>query len=244
MSQENDFCAFVFDLDGTLIDSLRVSDKIEEALFARYNIEKTPELMEELKDESLRILTGENQKNLGLKLMWSIFKILGLRFTQRLRALLIAGKIYKEEIEKVPLFPRTRDVFEVLDNKSISYTIATTSSAEEVDQRLSRFPKFYKKFDGLVVSRSSVDNLKPAPDQIKLAAKIMDKPLSKCVMVGDMESDILMGKKVGATTIGVCTGFLDKERFSEVNPDFILDSVADIPAKINDIIEKVNSTEN
>ncbi|MGV9205386.1 MAG: hypothetical protein ACOC44_15355, partial [Promethearchaeia archaeon] len=71
MSQSNHRCGFVFDLDGTIIDSLRISDKIEEALFERYEIEKTPELMEELKDVSIEILTGENRKNLGIKLMWA-----------------------------------------------------------------------------------------------------------------------------------------------------------------------------
>jgi phosphoglycolate phosphatase-like HAD superfamily hydrolase len=174
--------------------------------------------------------------------MWAIFKILGLRFTQRLRALLISSKIYKEEIKKVPLFPGTKEIFDFLDNRSIPYTIATTSSADEVDQRLSRFPEFYKRFEGLIVSRSSVENLKPAPDQIKLAAKIMNKKPSECVIVGDMEADIKMGKKVGATTIGVCTGFLDEEDFFKINPDFIFDSIVEIPDNLEKILKKTNST--
>ncbi|MGV9171411.1 MAG: HAD family hydrolase [Promethearchaeia archaeon] len=241
MSQSNHRCGFVFDLDGTIIDSLRISDKIEEALFERYEIEKTPELMEELKDVSIEILTGENRKNLGIKLMWAIFKKLGLRFTQKIGALIISSKIYKEEIKKVPLFPGTKEVFKVLEEEEIPFTIATTSSAEEVDDRLSRFPAFYGKFQGKIISRSSVDNLKPAPDQIKLAAELMDISPTRCIMIGDMASDIEMGKKVGATTIGVCTGFLDSKRFSEINPDFIFSSIAEIPDNLDKILEKVNS---
>jgi phosphoglycolate phosphatase-like HAD superfamily hydrolase len=68
----------------------------------------------------------------------------------------------------------------------------------------------------------------------------MNVPLSRCVMVGDMHTDINMGKSVGSVTIGVLTGIFTKEKLLELNPDFIIDSVADIPEIIDEILELVD----
>ena len=48
-----------------------------------------------------------------------------------------------------------------------------------------------------------------------------------------------MGKNVGAITIGVLTGLFSREKFLEINPDFIFDSIAEIPENIEQIKEKV-----
>jgi len=49
-----------------------------------------------------------------------------------------------------------------------------------------------------------------------------------------------MGKAVGAITIGVLTGIFTKEKLLELNPDFILDSVADIPQVIEEIKQLID----
>jgi phosphoglycolate phosphatase-like HAD superfamily hydrolase len=60
-------------------------------------------------------------------------------------------------------------------------------------------------------------------------------------MVGDMHSDILMGKAVGALTIGVTTGLFSRQMLIEIDPDFIFDSVADISDNIKKIKEKIKN---
>jgi pyrophosphatase PpaX len=152
----------------------------------------------------------------------------------------MAASIFKEEKKKIKLFDGVEKVFDILDENGFNYAIATTSSMKEVDERLSKFPDFYKKLSGKIISRSSVENLKPHPESMELAASMMNMPLNRCVMVGDMHTDINMGKAVGAITIGVLTGIFTKEKFLELNPDFILDSVANIPEIIEEIKQLID----
>ncbi len=231
---------FVFDMDGTLINSTEMGDAIGREIYEEFNIQPTEQMEREIEELVFEIMQGENRKNLEAKVMWEIFKVVGLNFTQRIKALRMAARIFKEEKKKIKLFDGVEKVFDLLDENDFSYAIATTSSMKEVEERLSKFPDFYKKLNGKIISRSSVENMKPHPESMELAANMMNMPLNRCVIVGDMHTDINMGKAVGAITIGVLTGIFTKEKLLELNPDFILDSVADIPQVIEEIKQLID----
>lgn len=231
---------FVFDMDGTLINSTEMGDAIGREIYKEFNIQPTEQMEKEIEELVFQIMQGENRKNLEAKIMWEIFKIVGLNFTQRVKALKIAASVFKEEKKKIKIFDGVEEVFDLLDDNGFSYAIATTSSMKEVDERLSKFPDFYKKLSGKIISRSSVENMKPHPESMELAASMMNMPLNRCVMVGDMHTDINMGKAVGAVTIGVLTGIFTREKLLELEPDFILESVADIPQVIEEIKQLID----
>ena len=48
------------------------------------------------------------------------------------------------------------------------------------------------------------------------------------VLIGDTGEDILAGKELGTKTIGVASGSLSKNILLEYNPDFVVDSIAEI----------------
>lgn len=240
MSEKDLIIGFVFDLDGTLINSTDIRKKIEKELFRRFNIKTSDKLEEEIEDLIYKIMDNTQRKNLGIRVMWAIFKKLGLSFRNRLKALIMASKIFKEEIENIKLFDGTLEMFEFLDIKSSPYTIATTSSKKEVDDRLKeKYPQLYLKLNGRIITRDDVKHLKPSPDQIELASNIMKLSFNRMAMVGDMHTDIIMGKTVGAITIGVLTGIFSKEKILRYEPDFIINSVADIPTIYEKIKEKI-----
>ncbi len=234
---------FVFDLDGTLINSTDIGNIIKKELYKEFNIQTDENMEKEIEDLTYEIIAGENHKKLGTKLMWAIFKKLGLSFGQRLKALMIANRIFKEEIPKVKLFKGSEELIDFFDeNQNIyDYAIITTSSAKEVDDRLKKFPNFYKKFDGKIISRDSVKNLKPHPESINKVSKILGIPFNHIVLCGDMHTDILLGKNVNAITIGVLTGIFSRQKLLELEPDFIFDSIADILDNIEKIKDKVNN---
>ena len=236
---------FIFDLDGTLINTTEIGKIIEKEILLYFNIELDKKLKEKIDNHVFEILQQENRKRLGRKILVAIFKILGLSFKQRIKALTISSRVFKEEIQKIKLYDGVKELFEFLDDNDYSYAIATTSSSKEVDDRLKRFPDFYHKFTNRIVSRSDVKNLKPHSESIEKAANLMGSiSLSKCVMVGDMDNDINLGKGVGAITIGVLTGIFSKEMLHKLKPDFIIDSVAQIPNIIENIKEKFKETPN
>jgi len=232
---------FVFDMDGTLINSTEIGNIIKREIYKEFNIQTDEKMEQEIEEITYKIMHGENHKNLGAKLMWAIFKKLGLSFRQRIKALKIAQRIFKEEIPNIKLFDGTQELIEFLDENSFDYAIATTSSSKEVDNRLKKFPKFYKKFEGKIISRDDVKHLKPHPESIQKISKLLGISFNKIVMVGDMHTDINMGKAVGAVTIGVLTGIFSHQKLLDLNPDFVFDSIAGIPKNIEQIKEKINS---
>jgi len=230
---------FVFDLDGTLINSTDIGKIVEKEVYKEFNIQTDEKMEKEIEKLTYEIMHGENRKHLGTKLMWALFKKVGLSFFQRIKALRLANRIFRQEIPKIKLFEGTQELIQFLDQNSFNYAIATTSSTKEVDDRLKKFPEFYKKFEGKIISRDSVRKLKPHPESINKASEIMVLPLNQIVVCGDMHSDINMGKKVGAITIGVLTGIFSREKFLDINPDFIFESIAEIPKNIEKIKEKI-----
>ncbi|MEJ2248793.1 MAG: HAD-IA family hydrolase [Candidatus Lokiarchaeota archaeon] len=184
---------------------------------------------------------GENQKNLAMKVMWGIFKVIGLNFFQRINALLYTSKIFKSELENIKIYDGIEELFEFLESKRYPFIIATTSSQSEVDDRLSKFPRFFEKLKGKIISRSDVENLKPDPESLLKASEMMGLHPKRVVMVGDMHSDILMGKNTDSVTIAVLTGIFKKEDFEKYHPDLILYSAAQIPDNISKIRQLINS---
>lgn len=75
---------------------------------------------------------------------------------------------------------------------------------------------------------------KPSPLMIDAALERMGLEAGECLMIGDrLETDIRMGRESGTGSALVMTGVTTREMLatSDDKPDFVLDSVADIPDK-------------
>jgi len=73
---------------------------------------------------------------------------------------------------------------------------------------------------------------KPAAETARAALDRLDVPASECVVVGDrLDTDIEMGERNGMTTVLVRSGVTDDATLadSDVDPDYVLDSLADLP---------------
>lgn len=81
-----------------------------------------------------------------------------------------------------------------------------------------------------VVTAQTVTRIKPHPAPVRHAAKLMAFPAENCLMVGDTVVDIKSGRRAGAQTVGVLSGFGDERELTRAGADLILDSVADLPA--------------
>lgn len=72
---------------------------------------------------------------------------------------------------------------------------------------------------------------KPSPIILEVALAALDVPAAGAVMVGDrIETDIVMGRRLGVTTVLVLSGITRRgdPRIGEIAPDLVLDSVADL----------------
>ena len=80
-----------------------------------------------------------------------------------------------------------------------------------------------------MVTAQSVARIKPHPGPVQYAASQMNFAPENCLMVGDTVVDIKAGRRAGAQTVGVLSGFGDAGELSRAGADLILDSVADLP---------------
>jgi arabinose operon protein AraL len=72
---------------------------------------------------------------------------------------------------------------------------------------------------------------KPSPIMLEVALAALGVTAAECVMVGDrIETDIVMGKRLGLTTVLVLTGITraGDPRIAEVAPDLVLPSIVEL----------------
>ena len=79
------------------------------------------------------------------------------------------------------------------------------------------------------VTGQTAHRTKPHPAPVLWAAEKMGIPPENCLMIGDTTVDIKAGKRAGAQTVGVLSGFGEKEELVRAGADLILDSAADLP---------------
>lgn len=73
---------------------------------------------------------------------------------------------------------------------------------------------------------------KPSATTARLAADRIGVPSDECVLVGDrLDTDVAMGERTGMTTVLVRTGVSGDADLadSDVQPDYVRDSLADVP---------------
>jgi 4-nitrophenyl phosphatase len=71
---------------------------------------------------------------------------------------------------------------------------------------------------------------KPATHIVQMALDRIGLQAAECVIVGDMDTDMLAGERTGVTTVFVRSGAMKEEMLQElgITPDFVYDSVIDI----------------
>jgi phosphoglycolate phosphatase-like HAD superfamily hydrolase len=78
----------------------------------------------------------------------------------------------------------------------------------------------------VIVSREDTWRIKPHPDPILHAAKALDVPVERCLMVGDTTVDVLAARAAGARSVGVLSGFGVEKDLDRAGADMIVDSAA------------------
>ncbi|MHA1200561.1 MAG: HAD family hydrolase [Candidatus Heimdallarchaeaceae archaeon] len=118
-------------------------------------------------------------------------------------------------------------VLEKIRDSDAKIVIVTHDSTEPAAKQLvcAGLFDYFDQILGLDID--SPYHAKPAPDMLQYACKVLNADVSKSIVIGDDDRDMLMGKNAGAMAcIGVLTGKSNKEELK--NADVVLDSVADM----------------
>jgi HAD superfamily hydrolase (TIGR01549 family) len=187
--------AVVFDIDGTLVDSVDLHARAWQEAFARFG--------KEIPYERVRQQIGKG----GDQLMPVFLSEEELeRFGEELEK--YRGELFKREyMPRVKPFPEVRALFERIRRDGKRIALASSAKQEEVE--------VYKKIagiEGLVEEEASKDDAeksKPHPDIFEAAlARLGDPTPARVIVVGDTPYDAEAAGKADLRTIGfLCGGF-------------------------------------
>ncbi len=84
-------------------------------------------------------------------------------------------------------------------------------------------------FFEFILTREDVPAMKPAPDGILRAVALLNLPKDEVLYVGDSVYDIRAAKAAGVRIASVATGSYSASRLAAEAPDFLMNSIADLP---------------
>jgi HAD superfamily hydrolase (TIGR01549 family) len=211
--------AFLFDLDGTLIES---NDRWAAKLAAA--LEPITRLSNRVDADALAHAIVMNVE-IPTNYMVSALEHLGLEssffgLADRLRR--ARGLATRELSETVP---GTFDLLETLQGR---YKLAVVTTRARPEAYAFLAGGGLESFFPVVITRQDVLRLKPHPEPVRSAAGMLGVAPEACAMVGDTVADIRSARRAGAVAIGVLSGFGRRQELERAGADLILDYAADL----------------
>ena len=211
--------AIVMDMDGTI---------------TRFNLDFV-----EARRRVLRDVEQMNLRTLDMTEQMSTYLLL-----KRLKENIDADKFdgirkkfygYVQEMEvraaqDATLYPGALETLNLLRGWRLKIGIVTNNSRVGTELTLKRL-RLDNFFDA-VVTRDDCDEMKPDAGPVRKVLESLDIRPEDAILVGDSIIDIMAAKAAGLPSAGVPTGPFSGERLLQTEPDYLLNSVNDLPRLI------------
>lgn len=209
--------AYIFDLDGTLVDSLAsiancANSCLREIGLKEHNI------------DDYRYFVGDGQYELikriliasGDKELCHYDTLLSMYIDRFKDTCHIGCKAYKGMDETLKELKLRGIKLAVLSNKAHINTLKVIKEVYGTEL-----------FDVVMGQMDDVPR-KPAPDGVFNIMKALNVSAKECVYVGDTSTDMKTGKAAGLFTIGVTWGFRDRDELEMNKADKIIDDASEL----------------
>jgi len=203
--------AVIFDLDGTLVDSLEdIAVALDRALDDHGVARPTR--------ETLRTWVGGGMPNLIAHAVEParVEPVLARFRAHYAAALVVHSHLYAGIPELLERLAAAGTVLGVLSNKPHALTV------EIAGKLLARWP-----FAAIAGHRAPMP-LKPAPDAALAMARELGVAPADCAFVGDSAFDILTAHAAGMLPVGVTWGFRPRTELADARAAHIVDAPADL----------------
>lgn len=210
----------MFDLDGTLVDSVPGYYQLMEDILQAVGLPPAPrQLVAEFMTGGLGVL----EKMIPPEMAHRKEELIRECITVGRR---LSGDMFRTRVQ---LFPGVGRLFALLTRIGIPMGVVTSTERRNIDRKMIPLERNGIK-DALaaVIAIEDAPRKKPAPDPLITCAHKLTVVPGKCIYIGDSHIDIRAGKAAGMLTAGVLTGLDDRETLMKENPTLILDSVADL----------------
>ena len=214
--------AVLFDLDGTLIDSV---------------YQHVLAWKEALESEGIPLSVWRIHRRIGMSgglFLRALVRETGRELTaeqaDNLRALHEKG--YARRIGEVRPLPGAQDLLDLLTRAGVPWAIATSSSEATAQTSLT----LLTVPDGVpVITRDRVEFAKPNPDLFLGAADALGKQIGESFVVGDSVWDQLAAQRAHALGIGVLSGGYGREELETAGAYRVYEDPQDLLAHIDEL---------
>lgn len=212
--------AVIFDLDGTLLDTLEdLTDSVNYILWKHGMPERTIDEIRSFIGNGIPTLIA---RSVPCNTDTETLKICVCEMME----------YYKDHAEiKTKPYEGITELIEELANRKILAAVVT-NKAEEAAKILCK-AKFGDVFD-LVIGDNGIDKLKPAPDNVFRAMQELNIEKNEVLYVGDSDVDMITAKNAGIESVGVTWGFRDEDVLRKNGADHIINTPADL-LKLNNL---------
>lgn len=214
--------ALLFDLDGTLVDSV---------------YEHVVSWNEALRDEGIHYPSWNIHRRVGMGgeiFLKALLREIGASVTETKVKRLgeTKKKIFMARISKIQVLPGARELLKRLSQLGVPWIIATSGGKDEVAPLLKLLllpPK------AQVVTGDDVKKAKPEPDVFLAAAKRLGAALNDCIIVGDSVWDLLAARRAKGLGIGLLCGGYGREELGRAGAYRVYKDPAELLASLEEI---------
>jgi HAD superfamily hydrolase (TIGR01509 family) len=222
----SDPLAFIFDLDGTLVDSV-----YQHVLAWR----------EALEEADIDLSVWRIHRRIGMSgglFVYALLREIG----RELNADQIAHvhrrhtEFYQRSANQVRPLPGARELLDFLTANGVPWAIATSGqmvTARPTLQALGVAENIP------VVTRDQVAHAKPDPDLFRAAAERLGIPISASVVVGDSVWDLLAARRAPALGVGLLSGGYGQDELERAGAYRVYEDPADLLRHIDEVGARV-----
>jgi HAD superfamily hydrolase (TIGR01549 family) len=220
--------AFVFDLDGTLVDSV---------------YQHVLAWQEALDHAGIEVSVWRIHRRIGMSgglLAHALLRETGRPMSpedaSRLRQL--HADAYRQRMSQVRVLPGARELLARLSELDVPWAIATSGyreSAGPVLELLGVAPEVP------VITRDAVDRAKPDPDLFLAAAARLDIDITNAMVIGDSVWDMLAARRARALGVGLLSGGYGQEELERAGAYRVYEDPADLLRHLDEVGIRVPS---
>jgi HAD superfamily hydrolase (TIGR01509 family) len=211
--------ALLFDLDGTLVDTVHLRIAGWQEALRRFGIDVPRERIAGFIGSDGRWLAREMGRAVGRQMEWAESDEIDR----------LSGALFDELNAAPQLLPGARELLTALEESRLTFAIATASQPGQVAVSVAAL--------GLpsplpITDASHVEHAKPEPDLLLAAAAQLGVEPARCWYVGDSTWDMMAAARAGMVGVGVTTGTADAEALLETGASVALASLVDLLAEL------------
>jgi HAD superfamily hydrolase (TIGR01509 family) len=215
--------AFLFDLDGTLVDSVYQHVLAWHEALEKEGIDLSIWRIHRKIGMSGGLFTNMLLRELGVEI--------GPERIERLRR--THASVYNEHSDRIRPLPGARELLTYLSNSKIQWAIATSGRMETARPALEALGVVFDTTT--IITRDQVKRAKPDPDLFLAAADQLGIDIQTASVVGDSVWDMLAARRAGALGIGLLSGGYGREELQQAGAYRVYEDPADLLKHIDEV---------